>query len=316
MENRSFIPGSEWVYFKIYTGAKTADTILKNELYRYAKEIMKDGIADKWFFTRYLDTDFHIRLRLHLKEAKDFGLVFNRFFEIFSPLVISCLVWNIQCDTYQREMERYGTNTISLVEDIFFADSEFIISLLHLLNEENPEQHRWKLALVLIDSFLSAFSFDLSQRKELLNTMAESFKNEFAFTNHNVKKQLDNKFRIHRKDIEKVMLWENEVTKDTEKIIVRRQVISQIAEKLICMDKSHELEVPLKSLMTSIIHMTMNRWFRSKNRLHELVIYDFLARYYTSEMAKKCEKIPHTTQPDAMDCGPVCLQMISKYYVN
>ena len=25
-------------------------------------------------------------------------------------------VWNIQCDTYRREMERYGTDTISFVE--------------------------------------------------------------------------------------------------------------------------------------------------------------------------------------------------------
>ena len=38
--------------------------------------------------------------------------------------------------------------------------------------------------------------------------------------------------------------------------------------------------------LTSMIHMTMNRWFRSKNRLHELVIYDFLSRYYISEIAK------------------------------
>ena len=35
MEKRTFIPGSEWIYYKIYTGIKTADSILKNELYGY-----------------------------------------------------------------------------------------------------------------------------------------------------------------------------------------------------------------------------------------------------------------------------------------
>ena len=39
-------------------------------------------------------------------------------------------------------------------------------------------------------------------------------------------------------------------------------------------------------LVFSIQHMTMNRWFRSHNRLHELVIYDFLRKHYESQKAK------------------------------
>jgi hypothetical protein len=31
------------------------------------------------------------------------------------------------------------------------------------------------------------------------------------------------------------------------------------------------------------IHMTMNRLFRTENRLYELIIYDFMRRYYTSK---------------------------------
>ena len=285
-ENRIFIPGSEWVYFKLYTGAKTADSILKNELYGYVSEMLENSIIDKWFFIRYSDPDFHIRLRLHMKEPRNFNGVFNRFFEICHPLVNAGLVWNIQCDTYQREMERYGANTISMVEDLFFIDSKFIIALLHQLSEENPEQHRWKLALTLIDGFLSAFSFELSQRKELLNTMADSYKKEFGFIHHQTGKQLNDKCRAFRKEIENAMLWETEVSKAMGILKARRQAILRIAEKLTTMNNSGELQVSINALLTSMIHMTMNRWFRSKNRLHELVIYEFLSRYYTSEMAK------------------------------
>ncbi len=32
--------------------------------------------------------------------------------------------------------------------------------------------------------------------------------------------------------------------------------------------------------------MTMNRIFKSKQRVHEMVIYDFLYRYYSSNIAK------------------------------
>jgi thiopeptide-type bacteriocin biosynthesis protein len=287
MKNRTFIPGSEWVYFKIYTGTKIADAFLKKELYGYVNELMKNDIIDKWFFIRYSDPDFHIRLRLHLKETRNFSTVFNRFYEFFFSIVNTRLVWSIRCETYQREIERYGYNSISIIEDLFFIDSEFIIRLFSQLNEENPEQHRWKLSLVLIDSFLSAFSFELLQRKELLNTMAENYKKEFGFIHHQDKKQLNNEYRNYRKEIEKIMLCENENAKIVDIIKRREQFITPIAEKLAKMRKSNDLHISLNTLLTSIIHMTMNRWFRSKNRLHELMIYDFLFRYYSSEIAKE-----------------------------
>ena len=285
MENRMFIPGSEWAYFKLYTGTKTADAILKNDLYRYVREMLANGVIDKWFFISYSDPDFHIRLRLHLKETRHFNFIFNRFFEIFSPIVNTGFIWNIQCDTYRREIERYGANTVSFVEEIFLIDSEYIIRLLGLF-KENPEQLRWKWALILIDSFLSAFSLDLPKRKELLGTLAESHKKEFGFTYHNATKQLNDKYRLFRKEIENVMLWENDSTDIIAVFKDRREAIFPLAEKISGMEKSGELQVQMKSLLTSLIHMTMNRWFRTKNRLHEMVIYEFLSRYYTSKIAR------------------------------
>jgi thiopeptide-type bacteriocin biosynthesis protein len=284
MENKTFIPGSEWVYFKLYTGTKTADAILQNELYRYVKELLNTGIIDKWFFIRYTDPDFHLRIRLHLKEIRNFTLVFNRFFEVFNPLINKGFVWDVQCNTYQREIERYGSNTVSLVEDLFFIDSEHIIPLLHRLGNDKSEDRRWKLALLLIDSFLSAFSFDMLQRKELLTYMADNSKKEFGFVHHNVTKQLNDKYRTNRKEIENAMTPENEI------LNVRRQAMIPFGEKLLEMEKAGELQVEMKALLTSLIHMTMNRWFRTKNRLHEMVIYEFLSRYYASEIAKKAIK--------------------------
>ncbi len=35
MVQRLFIPGSEWVYVKIYTGAKTADKLLSHSLFLF-----------------------------------------------------------------------------------------------------------------------------------------------------------------------------------------------------------------------------------------------------------------------------------------
>jgi thiopeptide-type bacteriocin biosynthesis protein len=291
MDNiRTFIPGSEWLYFKIYTGTKTADLILKQNLYPLAIKLLNTGIIDKWFFIRYSDPDFHIRFRLHLTNTRDFNSIFERFHETVRSYVDNDLVWNIQCDTYQRELERYGINTIDLVEYIFFVDSNSVIHLLENLNSENADEHRWNIALMLIDSFLSVFSFDISQRKELITKMAEGYKTEFGMKHHTVKKQLDTKYRSKRTEIQNIMTLENlsDPVFDIYCAIIkkRQQAIFPVAQELIRMERENKLQISLDSLLTGMMHMTMNRWFRSKNRLYELVVYDFMSRYYTSYVAK------------------------------
>ncbi len=291
MKNQIFIPGSEWVYFKIYSGPKTADKILRDEIFKFIREMLGNNIIDKWFFIRYADPDFHLRIRLHLIEPRNFSHLFNLFYQIFIPIVHSGLVWNIQCDTYQREIGRYGANTISIVEDLFFIDSESIINLLHQLDYKDSEGYRWKISLMLVDSLISTVSPELLYRKDLLSIMSENYKKEFGFTYHQAKKQLADKYRAYRKDIEEVMSWKNESNHLTNIINTRQRDVYSITEKLIALEKSGELQVPLQVLLISIVHMTINRWFRSKNRLYELVIYDFLSRFYTSEIAKNVKGI-------------------------
>ena len=292
---RTYILGSEWLYFKIYTGTKTADTILIQSLYSWVNELLYNNIIDKWFFIRYYDPDFHIRLRVHLTACRDFSTIFNNFLKTIEQYVDSGQIWNIQCDTYQQELERYGVNTMSIIEDYFCIDSNAIIHLLQGLVRNNIEKQRWNLSLILIDSFLSAFSFDVIQRKKLLDTMSENFKKEFGMTNHNMKQQLDNKFRINRAAIVEVMQWSNNtvLTGYLEIVKIRQEAIRLIAENLICLERTNELQISLNSLLISMIHMTMNRLFRSKNRLHELVIYDFLSRYYTSTVVQTSHNKNH-----------------------
>ncbi|MCL2738918.1 MAG: hypothetical protein FWE30_05675 [Bacteroidales bacterium] len=41
------------------------------------------------------------------------------------------------------------------------------------------------------------------------------------------------------------------------------------------------------ALLSSYTHTMMNRWFRSKQRMHEAVVYDFLLEYYKSKKARE-----------------------------
>jgi hypothetical protein len=45
-------------------------------------------------------------------------------------------------------------------------------------------------------------------------------------------------------------------------------------------------EIMLDDLLGSYIHMMMNRMFRTRQRLMEMVLYDFLFRTYKSALAK------------------------------
>ena len=117
--------------------------------------------------------------------------------------------------------------------------------------------------------------------------MADNCKKEFGFTHKDATKQLNDKYRTFRKEIESIMDWENESSEQIDIVKARLIALFPIALKINDMAKCNSINIPINLLLSSIIHMTMNRWFRAKNRLYEMVIYEFLSRYYSSKIAKK-----------------------------
>ena len=50
---RTFYPGDEWLYFKLYTGIKTADDILIRSVFPVVKKLMREEIITKFFLILY-----------------------------------------------------------------------------------------------------------------------------------------------------------------------------------------------------------------------------------------------------------------------
>jgi hypothetical protein len=48
--------------------------------------------------------------------------------------------------------------------------------------------------------------------------------------------------------------------------------------------------VPLDDLLSSFIHLHVNRLMPAQARLHELVLYDFLFRHYQTQLAREKQK--------------------------
>ena len=99
-------------------------------------------------------------------------------------------------------------------------------------------------------------------------------------------KQINDKYRRYRADIEKA-LSDREMFTDYDAILQpRKSEIGKVAAE-ISRIQSSGLAVPtIDELLGSISHMTMNRWFRTNNRQFELVIYDFLTKYFESAIAR------------------------------
>lgn len=284
---RKFIPGSEWLYFKIYTGTKTADLLLTHQISAFVNNLIESGVIDKFFFIRYSDLDFHIRLRLHLSDPDNYGRVFSDFHSYFSKCVGNGSVSKIMCDTYVREIERYGAETMEVSEDIFFVDSVAILTILKAIREygNEPDLENRMFALLFIDHFFDVFGYSLRGRIEIMGNIANNFKKEFGFTSNSYTRQLNYKYRLHRKGIADALEGRNEFAMQHDVIFVIRK--TGLMDKASRINATIKDEATKRSLLTSYIHMTMNRLFRSKNRIYELVLYDFLLRYYTSKEAKE-----------------------------
>ncbi len=286
---RKFIIGDEWLYYKIYCGPKTADEILTNIINPLQKELKENQIIDKWFFIRYSDPKPHIRLRFHYNKPESVSIIINAINQQIEPLVKKDIINKVQIDTYNRELERYGTNTMELTESLFAFDSEMIVDFLDLIEGDEGEVIRWLFGIRAVDSLLSCFLYNEEKKLKIMEGLKEGFGREFGM-NKMLKLQLDKKFRNERKlinDFFQNKYGDEDISELINLLKVKSKNIVPIVNNILELKKENKLERPLNDFMGSFIHMLLNRLFKTQQRVHEMVIYDFLYRYYKSELAKK-----------------------------
>jgi len=133
---RSFILGDEWLYYKLYCGKRTAELILVDCIKPLTESLVVDGLIDQWFFIRYADPKPHIRIRFHCSQISKLGTIIDTIHKSIATYVENDLIWKVQTDTYNREIERYGELTMIGSEDMFFYDSSTSINALNLIEDE------------------------------------------------------------------------------------------------------------------------------------------------------------------------------------
>lgn len=281
---RSFCIGSEWLFYKVYTGVKTTDIVLA-KIYPILTGLKQNSILSHWFFIRYKDPDEHLRLRFYCDVPQKTSQVIEALYPVFDDLLQRDVVWKLQTDTYNREIERYGEDTIALSEKIFYLDSEMIVQYLAFKPHLSDARTELLFSLLAIDAFLNSFGLNGADKLALVDELQFSFKKEFQADKY-LKKELDKNYRELAARIEVFLNAPHAEHIGLTQLITEKQ--NRLKPIVAAITK--QLQVPLFYFLQSHIHMMVNRQYTSKQRHYECLIYDHLHRYYKKSAFLKTQR--------------------------
>ena len=278
---RNFPPGSEWTYLKLYGGTASLDRLLRDEVGPLAQSLVKQGAADRWFFLRYTDPEFHLRIRWHgdPRELRD------PVEQLAARALESGAAHDVGLGAYRREIERYGgPDTIELAERIFHADSDTVVDLLAMFSGgREGMQERWQIGLLGTDRLMRDLGMSLEQRLALSIRTRDGFESEY-FPTAATRRRIGERYREHRASLTGLL----ELPPDAEHPLApgiaaldrRSERLAPIVTELRELDANGGLSVTIAELHLSYAHMWLNRLSRSSNRTYEWVTYDLLSRLY------------------------------------
>lgn len=276
-----FYPGSEWLYLKFYCGFKTADRIIAEIIAPMAASWQKQGLIRKWFFTRYYDPRFHLRVRFLLDKPSDSGILLEEMQRTITHFNSADFIHKIQTDTYEREALRYGYDTMELSESIFHFDS---IAVAELFTKESSEDNRWLWAARIMHELTEDFGFTNEQKLQYMQQCRDKYAREFT-GGTSAKKQLDKKYRSLSGRLYEFLQSRHNSPADTI-LQNRRSQLKPVINLVLQYQQAGRLTPPVEDFMSSHVHMMLNRLFMADARLQEWVLYDFMSRYYQSVIAR------------------------------
>jgi thiopeptide-type bacteriocin biosynthesis protein len=293
---RTFPPGSEWVYAKLYTGVATADRVLHDVVGPVSQALVDAGDADGWFFIRYADPDQHLRWRVRASGPRRVRRVIGAVTRAGHDLIGDGRVRRLTFDTYERESERYGGDAgIEAAESLFHADSDATLEVLAALAScDDREDRRWRAAVAGVDRLLDDFGVSLDGRLDLMTSLRAQFGREFH-VDAATRRQLAARYRAVRASLTR-LIGERRADSSFEPVLAaldrRSARIRPVAGILRREEAARRLAQPTALLAESFVHMHVNRLLRAEHRLHELVIYDCLAKVYEHLLARREDPDP------------------------
>jgi thiopeptide-type bacteriocin biosynthesis protein len=276
---RRFIIGEEWLYMKLYSGPKKLEEILINDILPVAEHSYNSNIINNFFFVRYMDNGYHLRLRFKLCTKKKLSPLLSILSKKLSIYADNRVLYKVTTDTYNREFEKYGESVIEDIETIFGIDSW---EILQTLKHEEDYENRWLYSIKIMDNLLTGFELTTEEKHALCQDYYLGYQQEFENSPY-TKESLKTKYRGYQAKIEEIINLNHSAV---------QKIIGPLPDKIVNIDfpikhileqrKNNLLGVPFNELLKNLMHMHYNRSFRIKQRHHEFVIYYMMSNFYKS----------------------------------
>ena len=278
---RIYLPGDEWLYFKLYSHPSVSNNILLKDISKIINGLRKQNILKCWYFIRYIDTDNHLRVRILINRNNTVNVI-----QYFEKSIRSGFekgsISNLLLDTYKREIERYGAYTIEYAERMFEASSDLVVNFLRKNPRTQSGYSELHLALLTTNTILEVFLKSSIEYIDLLNLIHQSMKHEFE-DSKSVKIQLDNKYREHSAFINNMDANKNNII-----IIAGKKEFSNYVKalNLLKIQTNGFSNEKLNKLVADLLHMHLNRIF-TENHKQEFIIYYLLYKHHLSLNARR-----------------------------
>lgn len=278
---RKLLPGSGWLYFKIYCHPSRSNQLLTTFVLPAVRQLQRKGQVSGWFFVRYRDPDYHLRVRLAVL-PEEAGMVLQAFSRKMKPLVEKGTVGDFQVAVYERELERYGEKRMEAAEKWFCSSSALIAAYIRKTGAEESDYSYYSIGFSGLEDMAGAFYGDLRERERFFHGLYSNFFQEFE-GGKALKEQLTAAYR---------RMGGAALRPGQEK----QDVLAGMGAALQCQweealgelaQKARSLSPEKKAqLLADLMHMHLNRLFVDEPRKQELVVYYCFWRHYKSLLAR------------------------------
>jgi len=298
LDDFQFDPGSEWLFAKLYCSPSHADRLLLDFVQPLVADIMSVGAANLWFFVRYGDPRWHLRLRFHGDPAALRDHILPTLGRMAEPCQRQGTLWRVRFERYEPEVARYGgPRGIGIAERFFQFDSELCLKLLPLFQSDAGAELRWQLAFLGVDRILAGLGFSTAEKKALAEHMRASREQAWA-VDKTYRRQLARKFRSGqlRQTLTAILNdFDDRNSRDDgvlplEAVSAFRHFSARlqfIRGQWQDLRQAGQFASTMPEITESLVHMHLNRILRSCHHEQEAVLYDSLVRIYAANLARE-----------------------------
>ncbi|HWZ16075.1 MAG TPA: lantibiotic dehydratase [Mucilaginibacter sp.] len=283
---RKVPPGTDWLYFKVYCHPSRQNELLATTISPLVKSLFKRHLISAWFFVRYADPEPHVRFRLRTGR-NNAHRAFRFSCRMLNGAIKRQAVRHYSISVYERELERYGAQTIPIFEHIFFSSSKLVLSYMETPDAGDTSMTLEDFAFSDVCVILHALGFTDETAVHFLQSLSNSFMKEFE--QPDLKYQLDLKYRALEKRISHVLATDRRISGSPRIRTACREFTGSL--KTLFSGTGSKPPAQVAKWTADIIHMHLNRLFTEEARRQELVVYYCLFKYEKSLRMRQLKKI-------------------------